>query len=103
MKKRYVCLILSLVVLLAAVSCRTPAGRTPGQVVDDSAITTEVKTKLLAEGILKGLAISVLTFEGAVTLTGAVKNEEQKNKATEVVKKIKGVTKVNNLLEIKPL
>ncbi len=90
-------------ILFAAISCRTPAGRTPGQVVDDFTITTEIKAKFLGEGILKGLAISVSTFEGNVTLTGAVNNQEQKNKATELAGKVKGVKKANNVLEIKPL
>jgi hyperosmotically inducible periplasmic protein len=102
-KKKYVCVFVSLLILFAALSCRTPAGRAPGQVVDDSAITTEVKAKFLADGVLKGLAISVSTFEGIVTLTGAVKDQGQKNKATEVAKMVKGVKKINNLLEIKPL
>ncbi len=79
------------------------AQRSVGRVIDDAAITTEIKAKLLGEEFLKGLAISVSTFEGNVTLTGAVKNQDQKNRATELARKVKGVKKVNNLLEIKPL
>ena len=101
MPKRTVCLFVALAIILALAACRTPAGRTPGQVIDDSGITTEVKTKLLAEGILKGLAISVTTFEGVVTLTGAVQNEQQKAKATQVAQMVNGVKKVNNELLIK--
>ncbi len=100
--RRSICVALTLVMVLAAVSCRTPAGRTAGQVWHDSGITTELKTKLLAEGILKGLAISVETFEGTVTLTGAVRTPEQKEKATELARTVKGVKKVNNELVIKP-
>ena len=102
MQKRTVCLFIAFAILLAVAACRTPAGRTPTQVVDDSTITTEVKTKLLAEGILKGLAISVTTFEGVVTLTGAVQNTDQKSKATQVAQTVNGVKKVNNELIIKP-
>jgi hypothetical protein len=47
-------------------SCQTPAGRTVGQVVDDSTITTKVKAKIFQDSILKGFAISVKTFEGEV-------------------------------------
>ncbi len=101
MPRKIVYLLVAIIILCAAASCRTPAGRSPGQVYDDSAITTQVKTKLLGESILKGLAITVSTFDGNVTLIGAVQNEEQKRKATEVAKTVKGVKKVNNLLEIK--
>ncbi len=102
MQRRYVCIFLALMIVLAAVSCRTPAGRSPGEVVGDSEITTEVKTKLLAEGVLKGLAISVNTFDGVVTLTGAVTNPQQKAKATQVAQSVNGVKKVNNELLVKP-
>jgi hypothetical protein len=33
--------------VIALLACRTPAGRSAGQVVDDETITTEVKVKLL--------------------------------------------------------
>ncbi len=42
MQKRTVCLFVAFAILLALVACRTPAGRTPSQVVDDSTITTQV-------------------------------------------------------------
>jgi hyperosmotically inducible protein len=51
-------------------SCRTPAGRTPGEVIDDSTITTKMKAKLFNDNIMRGASISVDTFEGNVTLTG---------------------------------
>ncbi len=88
-------------ILSLCVACRTPAGRTSGQVVDDSAITAEVKSKLLADSVTQGLAISVQTFEGQVTLTGAVGNEAQKSRATQVVRQVNGVKKVNNLLQVR--
>lgn len=82
-------------------SCYTPAGRSPGDVVDDATITTQIKTSLLAEKLLTGIAISVTTFEGEVTLTGAVNTGEQKQRASDIARTIKGVRKVENLLKIK--
>ena len=69
--------------------------------VDDATITTKVKAKLFDESILRGFAISVDTFEGNVTLTGAVDTEEQKEKAGEIAASVYGVKKVNNLIKIK--
>jgi len=37
----------------------------------------------LAESIVQGLAISVATFQGQVTLTGAVDTDEQKAKSVK--------------------
>ncbi len=94
-------LIIALCMLVAFVACQTPAGRSAGEVVDDGTITTEVKAKLLNDSVTKGLAVSVQTFEGAVTLTGAVDTEAQRAKAAEIASSVKGVKKVNNLVTIK--
>jgi hyperosmotically inducible protein len=88
-------------VLFSFSACQTPAGRSAGQVVDDATITTKVKAKLFDESILRGFAISVETFEGTVTLTGAVDTEEQREKAGQIAASTEGVEKVNNLLKIK--
>jgi hyperosmotically inducible protein len=69
--------------------------------VDDATITTKIKAKLFDESILRGLAISVDTFEGNVTLTGAVDTESQKKKAGDIATSTYGVKKVNNLIMIK--
>jgi hyperosmotically inducible protein len=82
-------------------SCHTPAGRSPGEVVDDVTITTQIKASLLADQTLSGIAISVNTFEGGVTLTGAVKNSAQIKRASDIAYSVKGVKRVNNLLKIK--
>jgi hyperosmotically inducible protein len=88
-------------VMAAFTACRTPAGRSAGQVVDDGTITTEVKAKLLNDNITKGVAVSVETFQGQVTLTGAVNTEEQRARAGDIARSVNGVTKVNNLIQVK--
>ena len=85
----------------ALCSCQTPAGRTAGQVVDDATITTKVKTKLLKDSIMSGFAISVQTFEGEVTLTGAVTSEDIRQRATILANSVLGVQKVHNLIKVK--
>jgi len=60
-----------------------------------------VKAKLFDDHIVRGVGISVDTFGGYVTLTGAVENETQIEHATAIVKSVHGVRKVNNLFVIK--
>jgi len=62
-----------------------------------------VKAKLFDDNILRGASISVERFEGNVTLTGAVENENQRERATAIVEGVYGVRKVNNLLMIKKI
>ncbi len=101
MQKKWGMVLLLLAIFVIMDSCRTPAGRTPGDVVDDATITTKVKAKIFEDSVMKGMAISVDTFEGQVTLTGAVDTPQQKERAGELAGSVYGVKKVNNLLNIK--
>ncbi|MEA1971003.1 MAG: BON domain-containing protein [Thermodesulfobacteriota bacterium] len=99
--EKIVVLVLCVMFLAALWSCQTPAGRTAGVVIDDASITTQVKAKLLHDKILTGLAISVSTFEGEVTLIGAVKTLGIKQHASRVAGSVAGVRSVKNLLRIR--
>lgn len=80
---------------------KTKAGNTTvKRVASDSWITTEAKSKLLAEESLKSLKISVETHKGEVILSGFVDSVETKTKAEEIVSAIKGVKSVKNSLEV---
>jgi hyperosmotically inducible protein len=88
------------IVLFWLWGCTTPGGRTPGQVFDDGAITTTVKTKLVADSGLKGFGISVTTFKGQVTLSGDVKTSSERKKAVKLAQSTKGVKKVVNKIKV---
>ncbi len=98
---KWIALSLAGLMLITLFACATPAGRSAGQVIDDSTITTKVKALILEDSFTKGLAISVTTFNGKVTLTGGVETAAQKRKAEEISRSVDGVTGVNNTLEIK--
>ena len=101
MRRLFFLSVIALFALALLSGCQTPAGRTTGEVIDDAAITTEVKTKLLADDLTKGIAVTVQTFEGTVTLIGAVDTREQINKADQITRGVKGVRKVDNRLTLK--
>jgi hyperosmotically inducible protein len=50
---------------------------------------------------VKGGALEAVSKDGVVTLTGTVDTEGQKNKATKLAKKVKGVKSVVNNITIK--
>jgi hyperosmotically inducible protein len=89
------------VMFSSLLACQTPAGRSTGEVIDDATITTKVKAKLFDESILRGFAISVDTFEGEVTLTGAVDTDAQRERAAETARSVTGVKQVKNLIKLK--
>ncbi|GLQ92501.1 BON domain-containing protein [Dyella acidisoli] len=66
----------------------------PGK-VDDSWITTKVKSKLAAAKGVKASDVSVSTTDGAVTLTGTATSKAEKNRAVHIAKGVKGVKSVD--------
>ena len=95
-------LLISLVLVVSVAGCA--GGRTyesTGEYLDDSAITTKVKTSILADSKLKTLQISVETFKGIVQISGFVDSLDQSNRAAEVTRKVNGVKMVHNHLIVK--
>lgn len=66
----------------------------------DSWITTQIKTKLLKEGISNAVNISVETVDGVVYLQGIVSSEDQRFKAMGIARSVEGVSQVKNLLTV---
>lgn len=64
------------------------------QPIDDTWITTKVKSSLLADSDVSGLDIEVETVNGVVTLSGQVDRQAQIEHATRIAREIEGVTDV---------
>jgi len=92
------CLVISLS-FMGCASTRTSEGT--GGYVDDSAITTKVKSAILMDSSLKVMQINVETFKGEVQLSGFVNSAQSATKAEEVARGVKGVVKVKNNLIVK--
>src|SRR5665647_818413 len=72
-----------------------------GEYVDDSVITTKVKSLLAADDFLKSFQIGVETFKGTVQLSGFVNSQKAVDKAVEITRSVKGVGSVKNNLIVK--
>jgi len=72
-----------------------------GEYVDDSVITTKVKTAIFNEPTLKSAEINVETFKGVVQLSGFVSSQADISRAVEVAKTVKGVKSVKNSMHVK--
>jgi osmotically-inducible protein OsmY len=70
-------------------------------VVADATVTSEVKTKLLADPKVGGLKIDVDTKDNVVTLTGTVNSVEEKNEALRLARTSAGVKRVVDKLTVK--
>jgi hyperosmotically inducible periplasmic protein len=99
--KGFVSAILVVVSLAVAACASTRTQKSPGEQVDDSVTTGRVKAALIADPVTKAHQIDVETFKGTVQLNGFVDTAASKDRASEVARGTKGVTKVQNNLTVK--
>lgn len=74
---------------------------TAGEYIDDSVITTKVKTAILNEPLLNASHIEVTTDKGVVKLSGTVDSEQSIGRAMEVASSQKNVKSVTTDLTVK--
>lgn len=86
--------------LVTAACAATRTQEAPGEVVDDSLITTRVKSALVADPVTKARQIEVETFRGTVQLSGFVDSSDAKTRAGTIARNTSGVQSVKNNLEV---
>jgi osmotically-inducible protein OsmY len=99
MKKGNVVIRYVLVLMLIAtfVSCAsTPKQESTGEYIDDSVITTKVKSLLAADDFLKSFDIGVETYKGTVQLSGFVTSQAAVDKAVQITRGVGGVKSIRN-------
>ncbi|MCE9550221.1 MAG: BON domain-containing protein [Betaproteobacteria bacterium] len=80
---------------------KSATGTTVGTEIDDSIITTKVKSKLLADPDIKGFDLKVETHKGDVQLSGFVGNQAQIDHAIMITQSVEGVKNVDNRVNLK--
>ncbi len=104
MKKKNIaiyCLVLIMMTATLAACASTRTHESAGEYVDDSVITTKVKSLLAEDDLLKSFKISVESFKGTVQLSGFVNNRQASDKADQITRSVKGVKSVKNNLIVK--
>jgi hypothetical protein len=104
MKKRNIivrCLILVMLVTICSACATKPILENTGEFIDDSVITTKIKSQIAGDSILKAFQISVETFRGTVQLSGFVNSQKDVERADEIANNVKGVRSVKNNLMVK--
>jgi hyperosmotically inducible protein len=86
--------------LMILTACESMTGKTTGQTIDDATMTASVQGKLTADKLSNFSRINFDTDRGIVTLNGVVRSAEEQSREEELARKVDGVTKVNNNLQI---
>ena len=74
---------------------------TIGTEIDDSVVSTRVKSALLADPDIKGFDLKIATRKGEVQLSGFVDNQSQLERALVVAHAVEGVKSVDNKVSLK--
>ena len=86
----------------ATVGCGgSPTRPSTGQYLDDAAITTKVKAKMVEDPAVSALNIKVETYKGTVQLSGFANNATEVNRAVEIARSTEGVQSVKNDIRLK--
>ena len=90
-------------VTLGTSGCAVWRGQTDvGSYVDDRAISTSVKAKLLEDKSTGGMSINVDALNGTVSLSGFAKTQNEKDMAGRIAANTKGVREVRNNVAVRP-
>ena len=90
--------VVAAVLAISTLAC----GKTVGEAIDDTTITTRVKTAMLNDPAVGGLRVDVDTFKGVVTLSGRVKSQAERNQAIAIARGVDGVTEVKDAMQVIP-
>jgi hyperosmotically inducible periplasmic protein len=104
MKTRHtLALLVAAAALLSATGCAVMRGQeTVGAFVDDATITTQIKSRMLADKDVAGTSISVETLNGTVILSGFAKNSTERSTAEMIARDVNGVKQVRNEIAMRP-
>jgi hyperosmotically inducible protein len=89
--------------LLTASGCAVTRGQeTVGAYIDDTTITTQIKSRFFDNKEVAGSSISVETLNGTVLLGGFAKNTNERDTAEKIAREISGVKAVTNAIAVRP-
>ena len=79
----------------------TSTRESTGEYIDNSVLTSKVKTAIFNDPMLKVLQINVESFKGVVQLSGFVDSPEAAARAVEAARSVEGVKAVKNKMSVK--
>jgi osmotically-inducible protein OsmY len=102
MRRSFLGIFIAMALTWVLSGCQAVTGETLGEQIDDTTITTTVKTKLAAEKGSTLTRIQVDTNRGVVQLSGVVQSGAERSRAEQITRGVGGVKKVVNNLQVRP-
>jgi len=73
-----------------------------GSYIDDTTITTQVKSRFANDPKVSALSIQVETLKGVVQLAGFAKSDQEREAASAIAREVNGVNRVVNDIIVRP-
>jgi hyperosmotically inducible periplasmic protein len=80
------------IAVLVLVGCATMTGR---ETSEEASITTQVRSRLAADPLVRASAINVKTSRGVVSLSGSVASEQERQRAIQLTQGVSGVQEIH--------
>lgn len=97
---RGVVFVLALSIVGGFAACQATTEKTASQTMKDASVTAAVQKALTTERMANFTRVDVDTNHGVVQLNGVVQTPEQRAQAEELTKRISGVKRVHNNLQV---
>ena len=93
----------ALPLLVGVTGCTTGSRyeQSSGERIDDHGTSSRVRAALADDSQYKYDGVNVETFKGTVQLSGFVNTRDQKNRAGDIARKVRGATNVDNNITVK--
>jgi len=101
--KQRIILIVTLLMVFGLVllsGCASLTGKTAGESIDDSTITTKVNAEIVKDPDARFFKINVTVTQGDVVLNGFVNSKDTEERLISKVSTIRGVKSVKSLLKL---
>lgn len=93
----------SVLALITGSGCAVQRGQeTMGAYLDDTTITTQVKSRFVESKEVDASSISVETLNGTVMLSGFAKSSNERSAAERIARAVGGVKVVRNEITVRP-
>lgn len=84
-------------VAIAVGACAgTAKQESTGEYIDDTTITTKVKSEFVTDGKVAATRISVETYKGVVQLSGFANSSDERSRAVQIARNVRGVKSVKD-------
>lgn len=86
---------------LVAACAPTEVQDSTGQYIDDTVLTAHIKSALYSDVQVRNMNVGVETFRGVVQLSGFANSAQERARAEELARSIKGIKSLENDIHVK--